>query len=205
MAVTAQAQGASTLEPSTWAVPETSLERRRGWRWAAVGLAGAGSLVAAIVAVTLTVSSSAVSGDPAPAYGNLDASPDHGVLVRGYTLRVARYQDADRTWRSHASKIVVGSGVSAEAMIRPSVQFADTIDQIDHDLAQLEWPASMGGDVSTLEADLATVSGDLRSIGGQRLSSMPQWVSNVVADASQSSADSDRLTRSLDGTTQVGS
>jgi hypothetical protein len=124
--------------------------------------------------------------------------------VDGYTSLVARYQNADRTWRSQASRIVVGSPASAEALIRPSVRFADTVDQVDHDLARLPWPASMRGDVGALEADLAAVSGDLRSVGGQRVSSMPQWLSSVAGDVSQSSADSDRLTHRLGATTQVG-
>ena len=58
----------------------------------------------------------------------------------------------------------------------------------------------MQGDVNALEADLATVSGDLRSIGGQSVSSMPQWLSNVVDDASASSTASQRLMGDLGGT-----
>jgi hypothetical protein len=205
MAVTAQAESVLSLEPSTWGVPPTTAPRRRDGPWAAVGLAGAGVLVAAIVAITVTVGSSALSGDPAQARINGDPSADHGSLVRSFNSVVERYQSADRTWMSQAGRIVVGSAASAEALIRPSVQFADTVDQVDHDLVHLSWPPSMRGDVTALEADLATVSGDLRSIGGQRVTSMRQWLANVVGDASQSSADSDRLARHLGATAQVGS
>jgi hypothetical protein len=95
----------------------------------------------------------------------------------------------------------VGSAASAEALIRPTVQFADVVDQADHDLVHLPWPVSMRGDVNALEVDLATVSGDLRSIGGQSVSSMPQWASNIVGDASASDVASRRLMSDLGGTT----
>ena len=200
MAVTAQAQSALTLEPSTtWALRPSPARRRHGRPWAAIGLVGAGMVAAGIATVTITVGSSAVGRDSVQANTSVDASLD-GTLVGGYRSLVGRFQDADRAWRSQASRFVVGSATSAEALIRPSVQFADTIDRVDHDLVRLSWPASIRGDVKVFETDLATVSGDLRSIGGQRVSSMPQWVSNVVGDASQAGAASNRLTRQLGAT-----
>ncbi len=205
MAVTAQAQAALPLEPSVWVVGPATARLRRGWPWAAAGLTGSGILVAAIIAVTLTVSGGAVSGDPTQARSSSDSSAGQGALARGYSSLVERYRTADRAWKAQADKSGTGSAASAEALIRPSVQFADVVDQVDHDLVRLAWPASMQVDVNTLEAGLAAVSGDLRSIGGQRVSSMPQWISNVVAVAAQSSAESDRLTRHLDGATATRS
>jgi hypothetical protein len=162
---------------------------------------GAGVLVAAVVAITVTLSSSSVSGDPAPAGGTGARSADLGVLVRSYTTLVATYETAERTWKARAQRMVAGSASSAEALIRPTVQFADTVDQVDRDLVDLSWPPSLRGDATALEADLATVSGDLRSIGGQRVSSMSQWISNVNDAAARSSAASNRLRRALGGTT----
>jgi len=205
MAVTAQAQAALPLEPSAWGVGPATARSRRGWPWAAAGLAGSGILVAAIIAATLIVSGGAVSGDPTQARSSSGSSAGQDALARGYSSLVERYRTADRTWKAQADRSDAGSAAAAEALIRPSVQFADVVDQVDHDLVRLAWPVSMQVDVNALEAGLATVSGDLRSIGGQSVSSMPQWVSNVVAVAAQSSAESDRLTRHLDGAAETRS
>jgi hypothetical protein len=195
MAVTAQAHGVLPLDPPSWAAPSlTSTGRRQRWSLAAAGLAGIGVLV--VVIVVLTVSGGAVSGDPTQSHGAAPRSADLSATGRGYEPLVARYANAERTWRAQADKMVAAStasATSAEALIRPAVQFADRVDQVDHDLVHLRWPASMRGDVNVLEADLATVSGDLRSIGGQSVSSMPQWLSNAVDDASAASAASQRL------------
>ncbi|HEX4541135.1 MAG TPA: hypothetical protein VH112_12920 [Acidimicrobiales bacterium] len=195
MAVTAQARGVLPLDPPSWAAPSlTSTGRRQRWSLAAAGLAGIGVLV--VVIVVLTVSGGAVSGDPTQSRGAAPRSADLSATGRGYGPLVARYENAERTWRAQANKMVAASTAStasAEALIRPAVQFADTVDQVDHDLVHLRWPASMRGDVNALEAELATVSGDLRSIGGQSVSSMAQWLSNAVADASAASAASQRL------------
>lgn len=201
MAVTAQAHGVLPLDPPSWAAPSlTSTGRRQRWSLAAAGLAGIGVLV--VVIVVLTVSGGAVSGDPTQSHGAAPRSADLSATGHGYEPLVARYANAERTWRAQANKMVAASTASAtsttstasaEALIRPAVQFADTVDQVDHDLVHLRWPASMRGDVNALEADLATVSGDLRSIGGQSVSSMPQWLSNAVDDASAASAASQRL------------
>jgi hypothetical protein len=129
---------------------------------------------------------------------------DLSALARGYGSLVTRYENAERAWSAQAKKVVAGpagSAASAEALIRPTVQFADAVDQADRDLVRLPWPASMRGDVDALEADLSTVSGDLRSIGGQSVSSMPQWVANVVGDASGSLGASHQLMSDLGGTT----
>jgi hypothetical protein len=195
MAVTAQAHGVLPLDPPSWAAPSlTSTGRRQRWSLAAAGLAGIGVLV--VVIVVLTVSGGAVSGDPTQSHGAAPRSADLSATGRGYEPLVARYANAERTWRAQADKMVAAStasATSAEALIRPAVQFADRVDQVDHDLVHLRWPASMRGDVNALAADLATVSGDLRSIGGQSVSSMPQWLSNAVDDASAASAASQRL------------
>jgi hypothetical protein len=168
---------------------------------AAAGLAGIGVLAIVVVA---TASGGAVSGAPNQAQGTIAGSADLSALGRGYGSIVDRYENAERAWRAQANKMVAGSigwAASAEALIQPSVQFADTVDRADHDLVHLQWPASMRGDVNAFEINLATVSGDLRSIGGQSVSSMPQWVSNVVGDASASGVASQRLVNDLNGTT----
>ena len=75
MAVTAQAQSALTLEPSTtWALCPGPARRRRGRPWAAIGLVGAGMVAAAIATVTITVGSSAVSRDSVQADTSVDAT-----------------------------------------------------------------------------------------------------------------------------------
>jgi hypothetical protein len=169
---------------------------------AAACLAGIGVLVT--VVVVATASDGAVSAAPNEAQGTIAGSADLSALGRGYGSLVDRYEKAERAWRAEANKMVagsIGSAASAEALISPSVQFADTVDQADHDLVHLQWPASMRGDVNAFEINLATVSGDLRSIGGQSVSSMPQWVSNVVGDASASGVARQRLMSDLGGTT----
>lgn len=201
MAASAQTQGVPPLDPPCAPRPTAARHRRR-WSLAAAGLAGVGVLAAAIVVAT--ASGPAVSGDPSQARGTVAGSVDLSALGRGYGSLVIRYENAERAWSAQAKKVVagpVGSSASAEALIRPTVQFADAVDQADHDLVRLPWPASMRGDVNTLEADLSTVSGDLRSIGGQSVSSMPQWVSNVVGDASASLGASHQLMSDLGGTT----
>jgi hypothetical protein len=198
MAVTAQTQAVLPLEPPTWAARPTVPRHRRRWSFAAAGLAGVGVLVATIVVVI--ASGGAVSGNPTQGRGTVAASTDVSALGRGYGSLLDRYENAERAWRTQANKMVAASTGSAEALIPPTVHFADTVDQADHDLVHLPWPASMRADVNVLEADLATVSGDLRSIGGQSVSSMPQWLSNVVDDASASSTASNRLMGDLGGT-----
>jgi hypothetical protein len=201
MAVTAETQAVLPLEPPTWAPRPTILRHRQRWSLAAAGLAAVGVLVATIVVVIVT--GSAVNGDPTQGRGTVAGSGDLSVVGRGYGSLLDRYGNAERAWRTQANKMVAaptGSAAAAEALIRPSVQFADTVDQADHDLVQLRWPPSMQADVNAFEADLATVSGDLRSIGAQSVSSMPQWLSNVVDDASASSTASHRLMGDLGGT-----
>jgi hypothetical protein len=200
MEVPPQTQRVLPLDPPTWA-PRPTAARRRRWSLAAAGLAGVGVLAAAIV--VNMASGPAVSGDPSQARGTVAGSADLSALGRGYGSLVDRYEKAERAWSAQANKAVASpvGPAAAEALIRPTVQFADTVDQADHDLVRLPWPASMRGDVNALEADLSTVSGDLRSIGGQSVSSMPQWVSNVVGDASESGVASQRLMSNVGGTT----
>jgi hypothetical protein len=201
MAVTAQTQAVLPLEPPSWAPRPAIPRHRQRWSLAAAGLAGVGVLVATTLVVIM--SGGAVSGDPTQGRGTVAGSADLSALGRGYGTLLDRYENAERAWRTQANKMVAastGSAAAAEAMIQPTVQFADTVDQADHDLVHLRWPPSMQGDVKALEADLATVSGDLRSIGGQSVSSMPQWLSNVVDDASASSTASQRLMGDLGGT-----
>ena len=195
MAVTAQTPGVLQLDPPTCAPRPTTARHRQRWSLAAAGVAGVGVLVAAIVVVM--ASGGPVGGDPTQAGGTVAGSANLGALGRGYGSLVERYESAESAWRAQANRLVAAppasAAASAEALIRPTVHFADTVDQADHDLVDLPWPASMRGDVNALEADLATVSGDLRSIGGQSVSSMPLWLSNVAGDVSVSSAASDRL------------
>ncbi|HEY3701589.1 MAG TPA: hypothetical protein VGL32_04965 [Acidimicrobiales bacterium] len=201
MAVTAQTQAVLPLEPPTWATRPTIPRHRRRWSLAAAGLAGVGVLVATIVVAT--ASGGAVSGDPTRGRGTVAASTDVSALGREYGSLLDRYENAERVWRTQANKMVAastGSAAAAEALIPPTVHFADTVDQADHDLVHLPWPPSMRADVNALEAGLATVSGDLRSIGGQSVSSMPEWLSNVVDNASASSTASHRLIGDLGGT-----
>lgn len=203
MAATAQTQDVLPLDQPTWGPRPTTARHHQHWSLAAAATAVVGVLVAAIVIVT--ASSGAVSGDPTQPSGTTAGSADLGTLGRAYGSLVDRYENAERTWRGQANRIVAASpgssasAASAEALIRPTVQFADVVDQADHDLARLPWPASMRGDVNALEADLATVSGDLRSIGGQSVSSMPQWLSNVAGDVSASSVASRRLMSDMGG------
>lgn len=202
MAVTAQTEVVLPLDPPTWARRPTTARHRQRWPLAAAGLVGVGVLVTTIV--VLSVSGGAVGGGSSQAGGTVAGSANLGALGRGYGSLVDRYENAERTWRAQANKLVVASAASAasaEALIRPTVQFADTVDQADHDLVHLLWPAPMRADVDALEADLATVSGDLRSIGGQSVSSMPAWASNVVGDVSATGAASHRLMSDLGGTT----
>ena len=199
MAATAQAQSVLPLEP-TWAVATTPASRRPGWSRGALAASGAGVLVAAIVAVMVTVSSGAVSGDSRVSRTGAP-SADLGTLARDYSGLVTAYGNAERVWKAHADRMVSGSASSAEALIGPTVHFADTVDGVDHELAALSWPPSMRSDVDALETDLATVSGDLRSVGGQRVSSMAQWVFNVIGDASRSTGAGRRLADDLGRTT----
>ncbi len=194
MAATAQREGVLAPDAPSWPPPPTVTPPRRRWSPAAAGLAGVGVLVTAVLAM---VGSGAVSDDPAQAGAAVAGSGDLGSVGHGYRSVIERYENAERVWTALASKTETGSATSAEALIRPSVQFADAVDQSDHDLLGLAWPTSMRGDVNALERDLATVSGDLRSIGGQRVSSMRQWVANVMADASASSVASHRLMNDL--------
>jgi hypothetical protein len=126
---------------------------------------------------------------------------DLGALACDYSGLATAYENAERAWKAHADKMVSGSSSWAEALIRPTVQFADAVDGAADDLARLSWPRSVRGDVDALETDLSTVSRDLRSVGGQRVSSMAQWASNVVGDVSRSGRASRRLGRDLGGTT----
>jgi hypothetical protein len=200
MAVTAQTQAVLPLEPPTWAPRPAIPRHRQRWSLAAAGLAGLGVLVATVVVI---MSGGAVSGAPTQGRGTVAESADVSALGSGYGSLLDRYENAERAWRTQANKMVAastGSAAAAEALIQPTVHFADTVDQADHDLVRLPWPPSMRGDVNVLEADLATVSGDLRSIGGQSVSSMPQWLSNVVDDVSASSTASQRLMGDLGGT-----
>jgi hypothetical protein len=203
MAATAETQAVLPLDEPTWGSRPTTGRHRQRWSLAVATLAGAGALVVAIVLVT--ASGGAVSGDPTQPRGTTAGSTDLGTLGRGYGSLVDRYENAERFWTAQADTVVgasPGAGASvasAEALIRPTVHFADVVDQVDHDLRRLPWPASMRGDMNALEADLAAVSGDLRSIGGQSVASMPQWRSNAAGDVSTSSVASHRLRSDLRG------
>ncbi|HWC38335.1 MAG TPA: hypothetical protein VG476_07390 [Acidimicrobiales bacterium] len=199
MAATAQAQSVVALEP-TWDVAADPARRRPRWPWGALAAGGATVLVAATVAVAVVFNSSVGSGESRGS-GAGAPSTDLGALARSYAGVTTAYENAERAWKARADRMVSGSASSAEALIRPTVQFADAVDGVAHDLAGLSWPPSVRADVGALEADLAILSGDLRSIGGQSVSSMAQWASNVVGDASRSSVASDRLGRDLGGTT----
>src|SRR5437588_10409343 len=138
MAATAQTQDVLPFDPPTLAPRPTAARHRQRWSLAGAALAGVGVLVATIVVVT--ANGGAVSGDPSQPRGTTAGSADLSALGRGYASLVVQYENAERTWRGQANKLVAASpgssasSASAEALIRPSVQFANVVDQADHDL-----------------------------------------------------------------------